>query len=63
MTHREWKAEVEKQLTLRDMTRKELASRIGKSYPRVVAVIAGTARSRIMTAQISEELGIEPFSE
>lgn len=63
MTHREWKAEVEKQLTLKAMTRKELAARIGKSYARVSAVITGTARSRIMTAEISEELGIEPFDE
>lgn len=63
MTHREWKAEVEKALVLRDMTRKELAAKLGKSYTRVSAVIAGTARSKVMTAEISEELNIEPFSE
>lgn len=52
-----------KALVLRDMTRKELAAKLGKSYARVSAVIAGTARSKVMTAEISEELNIEPFSE
>lgn len=63
MTHREWKAEAEKQLTLRGWTRKDLAKQIHRSHHYVSTVMSGTVRSRIVVAEISRVLGIEPYSE
>jgi len=63
VTQREWRAEVEKQLVLCEMTRKELASLIGRSYSYVNGVIAGQIRSKTTVEMISDELGIEPYSE
>ena len=49
MTHREWQAEVAKQ--------------IERGYSHVTGVICGQIRSAKTVGLISEALGIEPYSE
>lgn len=63
MTRTEWKAEVEKQLTLRGWKRRDLAEAVGMSVSYVSNTVCGTARSKTLEKKISEILGIEPFSE
>lgn len=63
MTHREWQAEVEKQLVLQGMNRKQLAKQIERGYSYVTGVISGQIRSAKTVGLISEALGIEPYSE
>ena len=63
MTHREWQAEVAKQLILQGMNRKQLAKQIERGYSYVTGVICGQIRSAKTVGLISEALGIEPYSE
>ena len=63
MNRIEWKAEVEKQLTLRKWKRKDLADAVGMSVSYVRNVVCGSVNSRTLAKKISEVLGIEPYSE
>ena len=63
MTRTEWKAEVEKQLTLRGWRRKELAEAVGLSVSHVSNTVCGSVRSKRLVEKISDVLGIEPYSE
>lgn len=63
MNHREWKAEVTKQLMLKEMTRAQLAEKLDYSENYVQHVICGDMRARKVIKAISDELGIEPYSE
>lgn len=58
---RAWKAEVEKQMTLRQWQREDLAKVIGVSRIYVANTICGSVLSVSNVKRISEALGIEPF--
>ncbi len=63
MNHIEWKAEVTKQLTLRKMSRAQLAEKLDYSENYIQHIICGDMRARKVIKAISDELGIEPYSE
>ena len=63
MNRTEWKAEVEKQLILKGMTRSSLAKALGYSWSHVTNTISGSVHSRTAVDRISEALGIEPYRE
>lgn len=63
MNHIEWKAEVTKQLMLRKMTRAQLAKKLDYSENYIQHIICGDMRARKVIKAISDELGIEPYSE
>lgn len=63
MNRIEWKAEIEKQLTLRGWKRKELADAVGMSVSYVSNAVCGSVRSKSLEKRISECLGIEPPQE
>lgn len=56
-----WKAEVEKEMTLRRWSRADLAKAIGMSRIYVANTICGSVRSVHNVDRISKELGIKPF--
>ena len=63
MNHIEWKAELTKQLMLRGMTRAQLAEKLDYSEHYIQHIICGDMRARKVIKAISDELGIEPYSE
>lgn len=63
ITFTEWKAEVNKALTLKHWTRKDLAEATGYKYQYTAGVCSGTVVSRPAIRKISEALGIEPYVE
>ncbi|MBR4744009.1 MAG: helix-turn-helix transcriptional regulator [Oscillospiraceae bacterium] len=63
MTFTEWKAEVAKALTLKNMTKKDLAEATGYKYNYIAGVCCGTVFSRPAVKKISDVLGIEPYRE
>lgn len=63
MKQNEWKAEVVKALTLRKMSRAQLAEELGYSENYIQHVICGDMRSGRVVKRISDFLGIEPYSE
>ena len=63
MNHIEWKAEVTKQLTRRKMARAQLAEKLDYSENYIQHIICGDMRARKVIKAISDELGIEPYSE
>ena len=63
MTRREWKAEVMKQLILRDWTIRNLAESVGYSYSHITNALNGGLASRGLFSDISACLGIEPPTE
>ena len=63
MSHREWCAEVSKQIKLRSWSIKTVASMIDRSYSYVASVCSGRTRSKELERLVSDLLGIETATE
>lgn len=58
---REWRAEVQKQLILKDMTMKDLAYAIEYNYEYVMSIASGRRVGRPCMDAISRYLGVPPY--
>ncbi len=63
MTRKEWKAEVKKQMILRDWKIRDLAEAVGYSYSHIANTLNGGYAAQELFIEVSECLGIEPPQE